>query len=110
MELGALVASILMFLPVTNVPTLTSDTYYWLVFLCVVLAVPLILLAFTQKASILSCVVVGTYTVLVPVDYYIGTNLRFLSLNVIRRAIHGEEFRAAIINPPFTTSDLTLVA
>ena len=56
-----------MFTPSMNVASLVDDLYYWLVFLCIVLAVPGILLAFTQKASILCCVFIGTYTTILPI-------------------------------------------
>jgi hypothetical protein len=98
-ELGVLAASILMFTPPLNVASLTVDLYYWLVFLCLVLALPGILLAFTQKASLLSCVVIGTYTTVIPIDYFLGTNLRYISINVLRRAT-VPEFSEAVILPP----------
>ena len=109
LEIGVFVASILMFTPPLNVASLTEDLYYWLVFLCIVLAVPGILLAFTQKASILSCVFLGTYTTILPIDFFLGTNLRYISINVMRRATN-REFGEAVILPPLQTSDLALVA
>jgi hypothetical protein len=51
--LGVLAASCVMFLPMTDVPTFTSTSTYWLVFACIVLAGPVLLLAFTQKEFIL---------------------------------------------------------
>ena len=66
-QIGVLAASILMFTPSMNVASLVDDLYYWLVFLCIVLAIPGILLAFTQKASIMSCVFIGTYTTILPI-------------------------------------------
>jgi len=109
LELGVLAASILMFTPALNVPSLTADLYYWLVFLCVSLAVPGVLLAFTQKASILSCCVLGTFTTILPIDYFLSTNLRYIGLNVLRRAT-VPEFSAAVILPPLQATDLGLVA
>merc|ERR1719233_1533615 len=58
LEVGVILASSILFLPYLNTPALTNNSYYWLVFVCLMLAVPVILLAFTQKASILSCVIV----------------------------------------------------
>ena len=77
LEIGVLVASILMFTPSMNVASLVDDLYYWLIFLCIVLAIPGILLAFTQKASIMSCVFIGTYTTILP----IGTHSFHMHLN-----------------------------
>ena len=105
-----------MFTPSMNVASLVDDLYYWLVFLCIVLAIPGILLAFTQKASIMSCVFIGTYTTILPIgaesfdlpshcsiiclpDFFLGTNLRYISINVLRRATK-KGFSEALILPP----------
>ena len=117
-QFGVLAASILMFTPSMNVASLVDDLYYGLVFLCIVLAVPGILLAFTQKASILCCVFIGTYTTILPIgaltclslhlsiiktwistDFFLGTNLRYISINVLRRATE-KGFSEALILPP----------
>jgi len=109
LEFGVLAASILMFTPSMNVASLVDDLYYWLVFLCIVLAVPGILLAFTQKASILCCVFIGTYTTILPIDFFLGTNLRYISINVLRRATE-KGFSEALILPPLQVADLALLA
>jgi len=109
LEIGVLVASILMFTPSMNVASLVDDLYYWLVFLCIVLAIPGILLAFTQKASIMSCVFIGTYTTILPIDFFLGTNLRYISINVLRRATE-KGFSEALILPPLQVADLALLA
>jgi len=98
-----------MFTPSMNVASLVDDLYYWLVFLCIVLAVPGILLAFTQKASILCCVFIGTYTTILPIDFFLGTNLRYISINVLRRATE-KGFSEALILPPLQVADLALLA
>ena len=118
LEVGIILASIVLYLPATNTISLTIDLHYWLVFLCIVLAVPGILLAFTQKASILCCVFIGTYTTILPIgaltclslhlsiiktwistDFFLGTNLRYISINVLRRATE-KGFSEALILPP----------
>jgi len=109
LEIGVLVASILMFTPSMNVASLVDDLYYWLVFLCIVLAIPGILLAFTQKASIMACVFIGTYTTILPIDFFLGTNLRYISINVLRRATE-KGFSEALILPPLQVADLALLA
>ena len=109
LEVGIILASIVLYLPGTNTVSLTSDLHYWLVFLCLVLAAPICLLAFTHKAHILSCVLVGTTATLLPVDLYLGTGLRFVFLNVVRRAsVH--QFNEAILVPLLGTDDLILLS
>ena len=77
LEVGIILASIILYLPGTNTISLTNDLHYWLVFLCLVLAAPICLLAFTHKAHIISCVLVGTTATIIPVDLYLGTGLRY---------------------------------
>jgi len=114
LELGTLLASILFYVPGTGLSDSavlsSSSTDYWLVYSCISLALPLLTLAFTQQASILSCVLLGAYTVLVPLDYFLGTTVRFLSINTVRRAVSPATFSRAIISPPFSTACLALVA
>lgn len=79
---------------------LRTDVNFWLVFACIVLLVPVIFLSLIQKANIVSCAVLGAYAVIVPIDHYIGSNLKYIVVNVIRRAT-VKEFRMAIVDPPF---------
>jgi len=109
LEVGIILASSILFLPYLNTPALTNDSYYWLVFVCLMLAVPVILLAFTQKASILSCVIVGSTVIAIPVDIFLGTGLRFIFVNVVRRA-SVPRFHEALIVPFMQTEDLMVVA
>merc|ERR550519_308759 len=106
--LGALAASCIMFIPVTDVATFNTQSTYWLVFSCTVLAGPILLLAFTQKASILACVIIGVYTFIIPIDHYMGSSLRYILVNVLRRATIPY-FHEAIISPPIQTPDLVLM-
>ena len=44
----------------------------------------------------------GTAQVMLPVDYYAGTHLRFIFLNVVRRATQPS-FSQALLEPPLDT-------
>ena len=50
----------------------------------------------------------GGYTAIVPIDHYQGSNLRYILVNVLRRAIRPE-FREAVTSPPLQTPDLVLL-
>lgn len=108
-EVGVIFASIILYLPQTNTISLVTNLNYWLVYFCCVLAAPICLLAFTQKAHILACVLVGTTLTILPVDFYLGTGLRYMFLNVIRRA-HVSHYNEAILVPVFQSGDLILLA
>ncbi len=45
---------------------------------------------------------VGAYVFTAPVDHYIGSNLEYIFLNVMRRAT-DRDFTTAIIQPPYQT-------
>ena len=109
MELGVILASTILYLPATNTMSLTVNLHYWLVFICLVLAAPVCLLAFTHKAHILASVLVGTTLIVLPVDFYLGTGLKYVFLNVVRRSfVH--EYREAILVPLFESEELILLA
>nr|CAD7567974.1 unnamed protein product [Timema californicum] len=86
---------------------LENDYNYWVVYICLMLSVPLLLIPFNQKANIISCAVLGAYAVIIPIDHYIGSNLKYIIVNIIRRAT-SLEFKSAVIAPPYQLRDLIL--
>lgn len=83
-----------------DVSVLRKDINFWVVFASITILVSLLLLSLVQKANIISCAVLGAYTVIIPIDHYIGSNLKYIIVNIIRRAT-VKDFRMAIIDPPF---------
>jgi hypothetical protein len=83
-----------------DVSVLRNDVNFWALFACIAMAVPLLSLSVVQKANIISCAVLGAYAVIIPIDHYIGSNLKYIIVNIIRRAT-VRDFRMAIIDPPF---------
>lgn len=79
---------------------LRSDFNFWMVFACIVMVVPLIFISLIQKANMVSCAVLGAYAVIIPIDHYIGSNLKYIIVNIIRRAT-VKDFRMAVVDPPF---------
>lgn len=73
------------------------------------MTVPLIFLYLIRKANIISCAVLGAYAVIIPIDHYIGSNLKYIIVNIIRRAT-VTDFRMAIIDPPFQTRGVLLLS
>jgi hypothetical protein len=61
---------------------------------------PLVLLSFTRSASILSCSIVGAFAIVTPIDHYIGSSLKYILVNVVRRAT-VPDFNLAVICFPF---------
>lgn len=108
LQTGVILASLLMYLPLCGLEAFFSDTTFWLVFTCISLSPTLLFIAFTQKASIISCVVLGSFTFALSVDRYTGSNLRFVLGNVINRIL-VDDFGKSYRCPPFQRMDLILV-
>jgi uncharacterized protein YebE (UPF0316 family) len=83
-----------------DVQILRNNVNFWLLFSCIAVSVSLLFLSLVQKANIISCAVLGAYSVIIPVDHYIGSNLKYIVVNVIRRAT-VKDFSLAIVDPPF---------
>ncbi|XP_069679449.1 transmembrane 7 superfamily member 3-like [Periplaneta americana] len=105
--LGFVVASIGAYAWLGDVDVLKNDFNFWMVFACVVMVVPILFLSLIQKANMISCAVLGAYAVIIPIDHYIGSNLKYIIVNIIRRAT-VKQFRMAIVDPPFQVKDTVL--
>jgi len=108
LEVGFLLAGILMYLPLCGIQSFSSDTTYWLAFMCITLSPTVLLIAFTQKASIISSAVIGSFTTILAVDHYTGSNLKYIINNVLHRATLPS-FGLAHSCPPFQKTDLLLL-
>lgn len=76
------------------------DINYWMLFVSIILSAAMSLSIITQHANILACSVLGAYCVIIPLDRYVGANLKYILINVLRRATEPE-FQNVIIDPPF---------
>nr|CAD7264592.1 unnamed protein product [Timema shepardi] len=107
LTLGFVFSAIVFFAGLADFNYLENDYNYWVVYICLMLSVPLLLIPFNQKANIISCAVLGAYAVIIPIDHYIGSNLKYIIVNIIRRAT-SLEFKSAVIAPPYQLRDLIL--
>lgn len=105
--LGFVVAGIATYGWLGDVSVLRKDINFWVVFASITVLVSLLFLSLVQKANIISCAVLGAYSVIIPIDHYIGSNLKYIIVNIIRRAT-VKDFRMAIIDPPFQMRDAVL--
>ncbi|XP_034244504.1 transmembrane 7 superfamily member 3-like isoform X2 [Thrips palmi] len=106
--LGFLVASIVFYAGLGDFQFAQLDLDFWLTFLVVMLTVVVLMVPLLANASMVSCAVVGAYTAVVPLDHYLGSNLKYIVINTLRRAsVPG--FSLAVIHPPFQATDGMLV-
>ncbi|KAM9313431.1 transmembrane 7 superfamily member 3 [Gastrophryne carolinensis] len=107
--LGFLVASTVFFTPIGDYTTFHSDVVFWLTFTCVALLVPMCLLPCPRILNILSCSIVGSYTVVLAIDSYLYTSLSYITVNVLKRALNSD-FSTAYTSVPFQTNDFVVIA
>ncbi|XP_071452643.1 transmembrane 7 superfamily member 3-like [Hetaerina americana] len=107
LNVGFLLASIVFYAGLGDVDLMESDINYWIAFGVIILFAPSILVYLSHKACIVASGILGAYAVIVPIDHYIGSNLKFIILNTIKRAT-VPEFKSAVVSPPFQYKDLTL--
>ena len=84
--LGALMAAFLLATPLGNLTLLQNNFNYLMCFVCTLLTFPVVFLLYGRFLSITCSSVVGSYFVLLVVDYFIGTDLNEIVDNVYKRA------------------------
>ncbi|KAG8221861.1 hypothetical protein J437_LFUL003237 [Ladona fulva] len=109
LNLGFLMASVIFFAGLGDFYLMESDINYWSSFAILVLLFPMVTTCFSKKICIIAGAILGAFAVIVPIDHYIGSNLKFILLNTVRRAT-VPEFKYAVINPPYGDRDLALTA
>ncbi|XP_057557896.1 transmembrane 7 superfamily member 3 isoform X2 [Hippopotamus amphibius kiboko] len=107
--LGFLVASVTFFTPLGNLKIFRDDAVFWVTFSCIAVLIPVVFMGCLRILSILSCGFIGSYSVVLAVDSYLYTSLSYVTLNVLKRALHVD-FRRAFMNVPFQTNDFIILA
>ncbi|KAJ8720954.1 hypothetical protein PYW08_006419 [Mythimna loreyi] len=99
LNLGFLLASIFYYRLPGNIPYLVSDFNFWTLFVLVMLLTALAVFSVSYAANIICCAVLGAYATVLALDYYMGSNFKFIIINVIRRAT-VPDFNQAFVAPP----------
>ncbi|XP_041969552.1 transmembrane 7 superfamily member 3-like isoform X2 [Aricia agestis] len=107
LNLGFLFASILYYSLPGGIAVLT-DLSFWTIFIFVMLMTSLLSISTTYHTNIACCAILGAYAFIYPIDHYIGSNLKYILVNTVRRAV-VPNFNKAVISPPFEWSDASLV-
>uniref|UniRef100_UPI00398EB7E9 transmembrane 7 superfamily member 3-like isoform X2 n=1 Tax=Pristiophorus japonicus TaxID=55135 RepID=UPI00398EB7E9 len=107
--LGFLVAAMIFFTPLANFTLFRNDFNFWIVFACVTLVVPTVLIPFARTLNIITCALVGSYAVITAVGVYVYTSLTYIILNVIKRAVHPD-FAKVYSDAPFQRTDYVLTS
>ncbi|CAG5054370.1 unnamed protein product [Parnassius apollo] len=107
LNLGFLFAAILYFGMPGGLTALQIDFNFWALFILIMTLTSLILLSTTFLSDILCCAILGAYATIYPIDYYVGSNLKYIIINTIRRAV-VPKFNNAVLLPPLEWMDAIL--
>ncbi|XP_063986386.1 transmembrane 7 superfamily member 3-like isoform X2 [Diachasmimorpha longicaudata] len=105
---GALVASITYFSIPDGIALFESDANFWVVYGAIMIMVPLLLCMFPLSSNIVCCALVGASAVILSIDYWLGSNLKYIVINTVRRMV-VPGFNVATIQPPFQGEEISLV-
>uniref|UniRef100_A0A2K6GR33 TM7S3/TM198-like domain-containing protein n=1 Tax=Propithecus coquereli TaxID=379532 RepID=A0A2K6GR33_PROCO len=107
--LGFLISSVTFFTPLGNLKVFRDDGVFWVTFSGIVILIPLVFMGCLRILNILTCGVMGSYSVVLAVDSYLYTSLSHITLNVLRRALN-KDFHSTFTNLPFQTNDFITLA
>ncbi|KAL2776707.1 transmembrane 7 superfamily member 3 precursor [Daubentonia madagascariensis] len=107
--LGFLISSVTFFTPLGNLKVFRDDGVFWVTFSGIAILIPVVFMGCLRILNILTCGVIGSYSVVLAVDSYLYTSLSYITLNVLRRALN-EDFHSAFTNVPFQTNDFIILA
>uniref|UniRef100_A0A8C6Y2Z5 Transmembrane 7 superfamily member 3 n=1 Tax=Naja naja TaxID=35670 RepID=A0A8C6Y2Z5_NAJNA len=107
--LGSLVSSALFFTPIGDYRIFQDNAVFWVTFCCVALVIPVIFVCCPRVLNILTCGVVGSYTVVLATACYIYTSLSYIGIDLLRRILN-EDFKRTYTSVPFQPNDIILLA
>ncbi|XP_007947990.1 transmembrane 7 superfamily member 3 [Orycteropus afer afer] len=107
--LGFLISSVMFFTPLGNLKIFRDDLVFWLSFSCIAIIIPVVFMGCLRILNILTCGIIGSYSVVLAIHSYLYTSLSYITLNVLNRALNTD-FRRAFSNVPFQTTDFIILA
>ncbi|CAD1474916.1 unnamed protein product [Heterotrigona itama] len=87
---------------------LQNDGFFWTFFVTLSLGIALVMILLFDVASVITCAIFSSFMMILPLDYWIGSTLKYIIINFIRR-IAVEGFNLAIIQHPTQTKDICLI-
>ncbi|XP_058138916.1 transmembrane 7 superfamily member 3 [Dasypus novemcinctus] len=109
LALGLLTAAVALFTPLGNLKVFRDDSVFWVTFSCIAVIIPFIFMGCLRLLNILTCGIIGSYSLVLAVDSFVYTSLSYITLNVLKRAL-STDFNRAFTNVPFQTSDFIILA
>ncbi|XP_020653434.3 transmembrane 7 superfamily member 3 isoform X2 [Pogona vitticeps] len=116
--MGFIILAFFFFITITRIPTLNydgdyrvfqDDAVFWVTFCCIALMVPIVFVGCPRVLNILTCGIIGSYTIILATACYIYTSLSYIVIDLLRRILH-DDFKRAYTSVPFQSNDLILLA
>lgn len=82
---------------------LQNNTVFWLLFSTLALSIALVV-TFSFCSNV-TCSIFSSFTIILPIDYWVGSSLKYVMINIVRRAT-VEDFNLAIVRPPVQTKGI----
>uniref|UniRef100_A0A2A4J1W6 TM7S3/TM198-like domain-containing protein n=1 Tax=Heliothis virescens TaxID=7102 RepID=A0A2A4J1W6_HELVI len=109
LNLGFMLAAIFYYRLPGHQIYLEMDFNFWSIFVLVVMLTALAVVSVSYAANILCCAVLGAYAAVLSIDYYLGSHMKFILINVFRRAVVPHFNKAILAAPsPFEWRDFTV--
>ncbi|KAM4882258.1 transmembrane 7 superfamily member 3 isoform 2-T2 [Thomomys bottae] len=107
--LGFLASCITFFTPLGNLNIFRDDGVFWVTFSCITILIPVVFMGCLRILNILTCGIIGSYSVVLAIGSFMFTSLSSITSNVLRRALNVN-FNKAFTNVPFQTNDFVVLA
>lgn len=82
---------------------LQNNTVFWFLFLTLALGIAVV--TTFCFCSYITCSIFSSFTIILPIDYWVGSSLKYIMINIVRRAT-VEDFNLAIVRPPIQTKGI----
>ncbi|XP_026318097.1 transmembrane 7 superfamily member 3-like [Hyposmocoma kahamanoa] len=105
LHLGFMLSSIIYFGMPPGHLIFEQNSTFWTIFVVVMLFTSITLITMTFLSNIFCCAVLGAYATVFALDHYIGSNLKYITINTLRRAV-VDDFNYADLSPPYQWRDV----
>ncbi|XP_066592792.1 transmembrane 7 superfamily member 3-like [Prorops nasuta] len=117
LSFGLLIASIFYYCAPDSAAAIQTNWSFWFIYFVIIIVTLMITHCFCiwtvhQTCQIvvrtITCAIYGSFMIILSLDYWIGGNLKYIVINLIRRACEPG-FNYAIIRPPHQSKDICLI-
>ncbi|XP_076748907.1 transmembrane 7 superfamily member 3 isoform X2 [Xylocopa sonorina] len=87
---------------------LHSDWIFWILFTVSAISIGFIIGILSIITTAMTVAIFSSFLVILSIDYYVGSSLKYIIINIVRRAT-VEGFDVAIIRHPVSAADINLI-